>query len=780
MKLPARIVPAMRWLLSSAALLAFVACGGVAVAQTTAGLDYQQWQTFQTRVDRVLSSGGASRDALKTLRSQVEEWEALARSYQEPLEEEILRLNQRLDAFASSEEAIGARSDIMDALRENLLERLVNASDQFFIAEEVSQAASAYLTEINAAISQRAGESLRARVASPLLSGEWLAAVQFAYTYVVSSVAEISQGLGIAAQRRAAWQELPEAVAWALLGLLLLFPGRRWIGSLTIRLEPKATAVARFSVQQLSALVANVVFPVGAAYALVWAFDATGLLFVNSQTLLASVPPAILAFCSTCWLTRLSGSDSGRDLFRVEVAPGQMLALQSYGISLACVLALWQLLQAIGQTATDEITGVLQFPLMLIAGFCVYRIGWHLVDIAQPADDQEEDAGLRGRLLVILARTSLVVALASVTFAVHGYAAGSAYLLLSFINTLISIGMAFAVFKISMEMYVLASRRVHRRFFRSAQGPVTLAVGFVLLVATFVALAYSWGLSTSDVLRILERGQQGIVIGGTAITVGAVAALIVVLIVGVSLTRLFQTLLQHSVLPNTNLERGAQRALVTASGYVGIGLSIVVAIIVAGLDLSNLAIVAGALSIGIGFGLQNIVSNFVSGIILLSERPINEGDWIECGNVVGTVRKVSVRSTHIETFDRATVVVPNSDLLSSQLQNWTLGNTQGRVIIPVGVAYGTNPKLIERVLLELAEEDEEIIDDPAPAVLFMGFGADSLDFQLRVFLDDISNILDVKSKMNFKISERFAREKIEIPFAQRDVWIRNPERSEDQ
>ena len=202
-----------------------------------------------------------------------------------------------------------------------------------------------------------------------------------------------------------------------------------------------------------------------------------------------------------------------------------------------------------------------------------------------------------------------------------------------------------------------------------------------------------------------------------------------------------------------------------------------VALAVAGIELGKFAIIAGAVGVGIGFGLQNIVNNFISGIILLFERPIRTGDWIVVGNTEGYVRKISIRSTQIETFDRADVIVPNSELISNQVTNWMLRDPWGRVIVPIGVAYGSDVEQVRELLLQVGGEHPLVITDSLrvspPRVMFRGFGDSSLNFELRCFIRNVDQRLATVSDLNFAIEKVLREANIQIPFPQRDLHLRS-------
>jgi small-conductance mechanosensitive channel len=194
-----------------------------------------------------------------------------------------------------------------------------------------------------------------------------------------------------------------------------------------------------------------------------------------------------------------------------------------------------------------------------------------------------------------------------------------------------------------------------------------------------------------------------------------------------------------------------------------------------GLNLENIALVAGALSVGIGFGLQSIVSNFVSGLILLAERPIRVGDAIVVKGEEGYVRKISVRATEIETYERASVIIPNSELITGVVKNWTHANTTGRIIVKVGVAYDSDPDEVRDILMACACDHPQLLQTPPPRVLLTGFGDSALEFELRCVVANVDYGLTVKSDLHFAILHRFRKAGIEIPFPQREVRVRGGE-----
>jgi len=241
-------------------------------------------------------------------------------------------------------------------------------------------------------------------------------------------------------------------------------------------------------------------------------------------------------------------------------------------------------------------------------------------------------------------------------------------------------------------------------------------------------------------------------------------------------TRYVQRVLENRILPQTRLDAGVRHSLKAGVGYFGMIVAAIAATAAIGLDFSNLALIFGALSVGIGFGLQNVVNNFVSGLILLVERPIKVGDWVVVGNKEGTVRRINVRATEIETFQRATIIIPNSEILSSSVVNWTHKDRSARLEIRVGVAYNSEPEKVIAVLLECARAHPNVATWPQPQALLTDFGANALVFELRVYVDDVNYFLNVPSELRMAIHRSFRASGIDIPMAQADIRIADMDR----
>jgi small-conductance mechanosensitive channel len=226
------------------------------------------------------------------------------------------------------------------------------------------------------------------------------------------------------------------------------------------------------------------------------------------------------------------------------------------------------------------------------------------------------------------------------------------------------------------------------------------------------------------------------------------------------------------VMPRLRLPRGVPQTISRLSRYAVIVFGLVVAVTAAGIDFTKVAILVGGLGVGIGFGLQNVVNNFVSGLILLFERPIRAGDILEVGATSGTVEEIGMRATTVRNWQGAELIIPNANLISSDVVNWTLKHDQRRIEIPVGVAYGSSPEVVAQLLVEVAVKHPEVHADPEPCCLFMAFGDSSLDFELRAWATATS-VLRIASELRFGIVDKLDETGIEIPFPQRDLHLRS-------
>lgn len=303
---------------------------------------------------------------------------------------------------------------------------------------------------------------------------------------------------------------------------------------------------------------------------------------------------------------------------------------------------------------------------------------------------------------------------------------------------------------------------------------LNILMNLLLVVVAAFLLLPAWGLSVEETASSASKILRGFKVGSYTLSFVDILIGFSLFVTIIIITRAIQKGLETHILPNLTQDKGVRDALKTGVGYIGVVIASLIAVSVAGLDLTNLALIAGALSVGLGFGLQNVVNNFVSGLILLAERPIKPGDWVVIGGHEGKVKKVNVRSTEIETFQRASVIIPNADLIATPVINWTHKNMMGRVEIPIGVAYGTDPSLVRSILLECASAHSNVLSKPEPFVLFRNFGDSSLDFELRAYISNVEGYLSTASDIRYAINDAFKENGIEIPFPQRTLHFASP------
>lgn len=287
-------------------------------------------------------------------------------------------------------------------------------------------------------------------------------------------------------------------------------------------------------------------------------------------------------------------------------------------------------------------------------------------------------------------------------------------------------------------------------------GLLTGLLIYVLVACFFIPLfLLQWGFKIADIESGAYQLLTNIQVGTISISIISIFAGILLFVLGFLITRWFQRWLDRSVMARSRADAGVRNSVKTGVGYLGMGLAGLIGISAAGLNLSSLALVAGALSLGVGFGLQNIVSNFVSGLILLVERPFKVGDWVISGTTEGYVKRISVRATEVETFQRQTIMVPNSLFINASVGNWTHRNKLGRVDVPFTVHASNDPRKVVQVLKAVAQDCQTILRNPEPQVVFMGFTADKLDFEVRAFVADILSGVSVRTELRLLAFERF-------------------------
>ncbi len=747
-----------------------------AFAQTSATeYDIEKFRELATRAEEVVFGGEASTDALEVLRSDLVVYRSLALKAQEIRAGRVSVIKKQIAALGAGADNEAEESELVVQRRVELNGQRAEAQAPLIIAQEAYGRADALIAEIDKVIRSRNRTALLQLNSSPLNPVLVSAAISALNKHISAIGTEINAEWTGELSTQVRKQNGPILLVLIAIGLILMLPATRWsTNRLQYERDKKPTQLG--NLKRLLASLAVFILPtiglicIFSAVYIADVFSLRGDMFINA------VPSAGLALIGANWLAcnlpqgKADTGDRADDKAKLIFA-GQRLIWAIGGI-----LAAGFLVGGLDDGAkwSPDILSTIMFPLILLLGYCLFQCGRRIGAYRHFLHSEDDVVSIPERIATIYMWACYITGLGGPLLAAFGYANAGEVLVFSMSMTLaLSAAVFFAYSLLVCFLVPAVNAGANETKERPSGGLLKVALAFSLICLSIPVLALIWGARTSDINGLWFTLNEGVSLGKTRISISDFLIFGLIFFVGYTITRLLQTTLRTIVFPNTNIESGAQNALVTGFGYVGIFLAALVAITTTGLDLSSLAIVAGALSVGIGFGLQAIVSNFVSGIILLIERPVKIGDWVEVGAYSGTVRNVSVRSTSIETFDGATVIIPNADLVAGTVTNWTHGNMRGRVKIPVGVAYGTDPALVKDVLLSIIDNHPMVLKLPKPAVVFMGFGADSMDFQLRGILRDINYVLSTASDINFEIVKRFEENNIVIPFAQREVTIKN-------
>lgn len=720
------------------------------------GLDYPAWTKLADRAEAQIANSVASVGIMEQTRAQIADWRAAFLAAQGLNATRIETLRKQIDALGPPPAEGQTEVAEIATRRKELTQQLVRLQAPVIAAVEAYSRADGLIREIDRVLRERQAAELLKLWPMPVNPANWPVAAETAGASLATVGREVSANWNNPRMRDEFKARLPLVLGLIAVALAAIWRGRRWFEALPLRLQARAGGRWR-EVSTFLASLGQIVVPTLGVLALARALEATSMFGPSGLRIIEVLPVMGFTIFLARWLA-LHVFPKG------EVGPGRLRLTEeerAEGRVHAVLLGLFLMVEALRQALMDPVrvpeaaTSVTSFPVFVLVSLSLFRVGRLLRRHLAAATPADEGAAFRDRLIGLLGAASVAIAVAGAVLSAVGYVAAGAALLIPAVLSLALIAGLSILQDLIGRVYAMVTGRSDGQ---DALLPVL--AGFMLVVCALPLFALIWGAREADIAELFTRFGEGFALGQTRISPTSFGVFVLVFGVGFLVTRLVQGVLRTTILPKTRLDLGGQNAVTAGTGYLGIFLAGLIAINAAGIDLSGLAIVAGALSLGIGFGLQNIVQNFVSGIILLIERPVSEGDWIEVGTTQGIVKTISVRSTRIQTFDRTDVIVPNADLVSGRVTNWTRFNLTGRLIVPVNIGIGSDTEKVERILREVAEAQPLVILNPPPLVVLMGFGNNLLNYEVRVILRDVNFSLQVRTAMNRTIVKRFIEEKI--------------------
>ena len=731
-------------------------------------LDFAAWEQMASHSEAVLAAANTMDSVgLDRLRRQLTDWRQAFLGAENANAARIETLRQQIAALGPAPAEGVTEPDEIAKRRLELADQLVRLQAPGIAADEAYRRADGLISEIDQLERDRQADELLKLWPSPLNPANWGAGWDAVAKPVAVIWREISLRMSNPAAIQALIHNVPLILLYLAFALGLMWRGRYWlsrlIGVLKGPATPRALRIWDFFVSIALALV-----PVAGLAMLSHALTETGLLGPVGNIAFGSLGRLGFVAVAAHWIGQRAFPVSGDAVLPVNLTPERDGQARLLVTAFGAVLMLARLRRVVmdAMDLGDAANAVAVFPVLLIAGLMLWRMG-RILTAHQGGEDKPGDEGratYRDRSIAILAQALMAIGIAGPVLAAVGYIAAAQALILPAALSLGLVATLFILQRLIADIWAIAARVDGA----DQDGLLPVLAGFVLALLALPVLALIWGARLSELTELWARFQVGFTLGQARISPMDFVIFAAVFGAGYTVTRLLKGLIKTTVLPRTRLDPGGQTAVLSGLGYIGIFLSALVAIDSAGIDLSGLAVVAGALSVGIGFGLQQVVSNFVSGVILLIERPVAEGDWIEVGPVQGIVKSISVRSTRIQTFDRSDVIVPNSDLITQRVTNWTKFGLTGRLVVAVSVPFTANSRKVEATLRDIAEAQPLVLLSPPPIIALMSFGPEAMNFEIRVILRDVNFQVDVRSDINHAIAKRFAEEGIAQSNAHRD------------
>ncbi|MBS1212303.1 MAG: mechanosensitive ion channel family protein [Proteobacteria bacterium] len=755
--------------------------------QKTLGTLVKEWTAILDRTEKSLLKPELADDKVEELRTQVSDLRLVAISKSDETLPLAQQLRDELNTLGEPPaEGAPPESPTVAAKRKVIADQLAATEGSIKEAELVIGRADRILGGLSSLRRTRFTERLMTRGPSPLSPDVW-----------EKALVEIGNDFSAMRQQFEAWksseqfaQDAPRFGKHLSIGIvtafILVWTLRIWLlrkfGYIALEGEPTHAQQLRTA---LFTGFIRILLPSAAAVAVYLTLTSSGLLSEAGQIIARTALAALIfvffvaAFCRAA----LAPFEPEWRIIRITDSGARAIS------AIVTLLALTFAADYVAEELTDQYGASLELTVvhkflsgLVIAGLLLILLrpkNWR-VEETENGDEPATQLKIWQRMRYLLA----LLVLAIPATALLGFVALSRVLATQFVLTaglyvVVVLLRALAAESIeqSLSANTVIGRRLRAGLSLTDDGAemlrfwVTEATGMVIVLIGFIAFMVLWGAGRHDLSAWLYAAFFGFKLGNISVSLADIFLAGFLLVALLTLTRLLQRTLEHRIFPRTRLDAGIRNSIRSGIGYLGFVIAAGAAVSVIGVDLSNLAIIAGALSVGIGFGLQNIINNFVSGLILLVERPIKVGDRVVVGDHQGQVRKISVRATEVSTSDQASIFIPNSSLISSAVTNRTYADRLGKVQVPIGVAHGTNAASVRDQLLAIAASHPEVKRVPAPVVFFKGFGESTLNFELFATIGDVDKVKAVTSDLCFVIDDAFRKAGIHIPVPQRDVKL---------